>query len=458
MNVQSPRLKRRSLYDLTLGVRDSQRRSVIADATGPVDLWALRTHSGLADVSAMRGKTVAIAVADQLDAALTIIALDGIARRILLCTDNVLPFLPSVLQQSNADHIISDRDLQTGSRWAHYERDLPYTVSAYEDRSYETEWVLFTSGTTGQPKMALHTLSSLTGPLDDGLSADQAVWSTFYDIRRYGGLQILLRALLGGGSMVLSDPSDTPVDAFLRRVATQGVTHISGTPSHWRKALMCPAIRQIDPRYVRLSGEIADQAILNHLQRTFPKAEVAHAFASTEAGVAFDVRDGLAGFPASYIDNPAMKAEMRVVDGTLRIRSTRTASSYIGQRLRGDDDGFVDTGDLIERRGDRYYFQGRAEGVINVGGQKVFPEEIEAVLALHPGVLAAQVYARKSPVTGALVAADLVLRDGGYDFASVRTELASICAAHLAAWKIPVSFKQVEAIALTPSGKIARRG
>src|SRR6185312_14089106 len=111
------------------------------------------------------------------------------------------------------------------------------------DRGSPTEWLLFTSGTTGRPKIVLHTLASLTGPLDDGMAvASDAVWSTFYDVRRYGGLQILLRALLGGGSLVLSQAGQS-VAEFLARAQGCGVTHISGTPSHWRRALMSPAVR-----------------------------------------------------------------------------------------------------------------------------------------------------------------------------------------------------------------------
>ena len=76
---------------------------------------------------------------------------------------------------------------------------------------------------------------------------------------------------------------------------------------------------------------------------------------------------------------------MKVTDGSLRIRSPRLASRYIGtQQSLVDKDGFVDTGDIVERRGDRYYFVGRKDGVINVGGLKVHPEEVEAVINKHP--------------------------------------------------------------------------
>src|SRR6202012_1312262 len=119
--------------------------------------------------------------------------------------------------------------------------------------------------------------------------------------------------------------------------------HISGTPSHWRRALMSPAAQLITPQYVRLSGEIADQAILNHLRAAYPQARIAHAFASTEAGVAFVVNDEIAGFDQGVIENTP-GVEMKVEDHTLRIRSARTASCYLGIAapiLKGAD-GFVD--------------------------------------------------------------------------------------------------------------------
>ena len=124
---------------------------------------------------------------------------------------------------------------------------------------------------------------------DESPPSRGAAWSTFYDIRRYGGLQVFLRALLERRLLVLSD-ADESVERFLARVASAGVNRISGTPSHWRRALMSGAAAAIAPSYVRLSGEIADQAILDALHAAYPAARIEHAFASTEAGVAFERR------------------------------------------------------------------------------------------------------------------------------------------------------------------------
>src|SRR5439155_656956 len=124
-------------------------------------------------------------------------------------------------------------------------------------------------------------------------------------------------------------------------------------------------------------------------------------FASTAAGVAFDVGDGRAGFPASLIGPHGGGLELKVEDGSLRIRSTRTAARYLGDQAEAlvDADGFVDTADMLERRGDRYYFVGRRDGIINVGGQKVHPEEVEAIINGHPRVRMSLVRTRKAPIT-----------------------------------------------------------
>ena len=168
----------------------------------------------------------------------------------------------------------------------------------------------------------------------------------------------------------------------------------------------------MQPQYIRLSGEIADQAILNSLHSFYPNAEISHAFATTEAGVAFDVRDMQSGFPASHVTGTP-GVDLKVVDATLRIRSSRTAQRYLGDSPPAlkDAEGFVDTGDALELRDGRYHFQGRRDGVINVGGLKIHPEEVEAVLNGHPQVRLSLVKTKKNPITGALVVADVLLKD-----------------------------------------------
>jgi acyl-coenzyme A synthetase/AMP-(fatty) acid ligase len=407
-----------------------------------------------------------VATTGQLAAALALIELDGVARRLVLCpSDLPLAHLPFVIGTAAIDAIVSDRSTlgpdipAVGS----VVTCSPKIVPANDGRgvSHQTEWILLTSGTTGLPKLVVHTFASLTGAIQDGASANAPVWSTFYDIRRFGGLQIFLRALLAAKSLVLSS-AEEPTAEFLDRISVHGVTHISGTPSHWRRALMSPSASRITPQYVRLSGEIADQSILDHLGSFYPQARIAHAFASTEAGLAFEVNDGLAGFPVSFIGQRNADLEMKVETGSLRIRSTRTAARYIGSgnKILRDADGFVDTEDMLELRGDRYYFVGRRDGVINVGGLKVHPEEVEAVINGHPQVRMSLVRTRKNPITGALVVADVVLlkdpSSGGARNGELQQEILQLCRDLLPRHKVPSTINIVPALTVAATGKMVR--
>ena len=144
--------------------------------------------------------------------------------------------------------------------------------------------------------------------------------------------------------------------------------------------------------------------------------------------------DGLEGFPASFLD-PGRAVAMKVEDGSLRIRSARTASRYVGGAALADADGYVDTDDLVVRRGERCHFMGRRSGIINVGGLKVHPEEVEAVINRHGGVRMSRVKARQNPITGAIVVADVVAQApvaaeaAAGAQASLRGEILALCRA-----------------------------
>lgn len=458
------RSERSSLWDeLTRGCGLSSRSIRGADAS--VSLSDLTSGSSLGgQLEELRGRSVLLATKDQFATALALIELDGIARRMVLYPGD-LPreHIPAVVANAEIDAIVTDFD---SLEIAAPSTDIVITSSAKlaaidresGDRR-ETEWVLLTSGTTGLPKLTVHTLASLTGAITPTAKPQNAVvWSTFYDIRRYGGLQIFLRAMLDGGSLVLSSSRESTGD-FLTRAGADGVTHISGTPSHWRRALMSPLANKLAPQYVRLSGEIVDQGILDGLKAVYKNATIVHAFASTEAGVGFDVRDGLAGFPAEIAGRPSNGVEIKIKDGSLRIRSSRTAARYLGTDALAIEDGFVDTGDLVELRGERYYFVGRRDGVINVGGAKVHPEEIEAVLNRNPRVRMSLVKARKNPITGAIVAAEVVINSGSepaIENAVLRSELIEACNRALPAYKVPASIRFVDSLEVTASGKLAR--
>jgi acyl-CoA synthetase (AMP-forming)/AMP-acid ligase II len=425
----------------------------------------------------LHGRSVLVAMEDQLATALALIELDGVAARLVLCPPGLSAEHRScVIAGAGVDAIVSDRDaahvadcgvalcVTAGRTIAPIEaaalRDQRTVRDQRTIRDQRTEWIMLTSGTSGAPKMVQHSLASLTDAIKPGTRQAAPIWGTFYDIRRFGGLQILLRSILCGGSLVLSD-ADEPMGVYLERAGSLGVTHISGTPSQWRNALAYSSSRAIAPRYIRLSGEIADQAILDSLRARYPQAELVHAYASTEAGVGFEVDDGLEGFPTSLLGAGGREVDIKVADGSLRVRSARAASCYVGPDASAvaDADGFIDTGDLVEPSGDRCRFVGRRGGIINVGGLKVHPEEVEAVINRHPQVRASLVRSRRNLITGAIVVADVVLRtqSGASERADeVKREILAACRQALASYKVPAAIRLVAALEVAATGKSVR--
>ncbi|MBO0710545.1 MAG: long-chain fatty acid--CoA ligase [Acetobacteraceae bacterium] len=439
-------------------------RRFFLDDRERITLDAFARRSALSQREALRGASVLLRTQSQLTTSVGLLELDGLARRIVLCPPDLdTRYLPAVIADAEATAVVSDRPPDdtalTGLRPNMI--GAPSEACSRDEEALATEWIMFTSGTTGRPKMVVHSLRSLTAAITPAASPPETVWSTFYDIRRYGGLQILLRALVGGGSIVLSSAAE-PAGAFVERASAANVSHISGTPSHWRRATLSPSVAGFAPGYVRMSGEAADQAIIDKLHEVFPGAQVAHAFATTEAGVGFEVGDGSAGFPDTYI-GLRRGVEISVVDGTLRIRSPGNATGYLGAEAGSffDADGFVDTKDVVERRGDRYHFVGRRDGVINVGGLKVHPEEVEAVINRHPSVHLSLVRARRSPIVGAIVIAEVVLDKAIEERAgskALENEILNACRAVLPLHKVPAAIHFVPALALGPAGKLVRAG
>jgi acyl-coenzyme A synthetase/AMP-(fatty) acid ligase len=193
----------------------------------------------------LAGLSVVLAAIDPFAAAAAMIQLDGVVRRMVLYPPDLSrEHLSFVAETAVAEVIVTDLSLPV-----EVDARVVFVVpgdgraslaTESENSPLETEWILLTSGTTGRPKLVQHNLASLTADIDfhRALSVS-VVWSTFYDIRRYGGLHIFLDALCSGASMVISNGEEA-LREFLTRAEEYGVTNISGTPSHWRRALMSP--------------------------------------------------------------------------------------------------------------------------------------------------------------------------------------------------------------------------
>jgi acyl-coenzyme A synthetase/AMP-(fatty) acid ligase len=320
--------------------------------------------------------------------------------------------------------------------------------------------LIATSGTTGTPKLARHTLDRLTARIrGPAVRHGRGRWLLAYHPASFAGIQVLLTALISGDDLIAV--SDARASALAEAALTHRPTLASGTPSFWRLFLIAlgDRARELALEHITLGGEIADQATLDRLGCVFPRAAVTHIYASTEAGALFAVKDGRAGFPADWLKAPVDGAGLRIRDGLLEVESPRRMEGYVdaeeGSDAPGTGDGWLKTGDAVTRLGDRVLFLGRTDCVINVGGLKVSPEEVEAVLLEVEGVADAHVHGTKNAITGSLVTADVALETAQAPD-RVREALIGHARDRLDPHKVPRVIRFVEAIELTRSGKKAR--
>jgi acyl-CoA synthetase (AMP-forming)/AMP-acid ligase II len=319
---------------------------------------------------------------------------------------------------------------------------------------------ILTSGTSGIPKAANHTWETLVGPIHRDDQYAETRWFCPYPLSFYAGLQVFLQSFFNNATLVVP-PSLEPLE--ISRAMQEGAVHYAaGTPTFWRWLLAFAPRERLQAcalRQITLSGEMATQDVLDGLRQVFPTARVIHVYGLTETGRLFSVSDGKEGFPAKFLEeSPRPGIELRVVDGQLMTRSVNAMLAYDGHNaLREEGDGWFATGDLVEVRGDRVVFRGRNSDVINVGGRKVMPAEVEAVLRSVPGVGEVRVYARKSSLAGYLVAADLVLASGA-DPERTKAEAQRIAREKLAPHQVPRWVNVVAEIPRSEAFKTLRRG
>jgi len=346
-------------------------------------------------------------------------SVDGIAE--VICPINYLMSekdKDAILKQYNFTHLITDITGKTlnifktfGLKIIKYKKIEFKKIKFYESAGTKTAWLVPTSGTSALPKLVKHTLQTLAKNVKNKPNENKQsqVWGMLYDITRYAGYQVFFQSLLTGGKLIITN-ADEPLKKKIDRFIKNKVSCISATPTLWRKILMYPESKKLNLNKIILGGEPADQNILDALLKTYKFAKITHVYASTEAGVTFSVSDVKPGFPLSFIKNSKNNIKIKVKNKHLYIKSPGTALSYLRSNKLFDKNGWIKTGDIIKIQGKRFFVTGRESGILNVGGDKVLPEEIRRVLLECNIVQDAVVYGKKNPFIGYLINADIQLK------------------------------------------------
>jgi len=389
-----------------------------------------------------------------------VLELDGVANSVLLVPNDACElFLNRAEEKINLDFVLIDNSVNT-KHWKVKTLNLAdlFSLSDQEvSNKHQTNWLLATSGTTGTPKIVAHTIDSLTRTTATAKNSKNLSWGLLYDPSRFAGFQVVLQAILAANALIVPSP-DLDFEKKIEYLVEKGCNALSATPSLWRKILMTTSATELKLTQITLGGEIADQRILNSLAKKFPSATITHIFASTEAGVGFSVKDKNAGFPASWLKSGVRDVEMKISsEGTLCLKNTHKNQAYLGEKESiADSAGWIDTGDLVEVENDRVFFKGRINGAINIGGNKVIPEDVESVILNVSGVYQVLVRSKASSIAGALVEALVIPDPQLSDVSDLVKRIKSHCRQELPTFKVPAFVKLVEELPVGTAGKIIR--
>lgn len=429
----------------------------IADQIGEVRASSL--IDVLSSISPLdwHGKNVAIGKLNAAEFVCALVFLDGLANSIvLLPAEEDAQAREIRLAQASVDIVIEGNGLGFAKLLTNRNYAMGNSIGKVSDINrpapIQTKWLLPTSGTTGTPKLIAHTFSSLTRSMKVRRLGGDYIWGSLYSLRRFAGLQVFLQSWMCITPLILNE-EDQDLQRTLRRLIENRCNSLSATPSMWRKLTMHPLFDRLYLKQITLGGEIVDQTILNALAKKFPEARISHIYASTEAGVGFVVCDGHAGFPADYLKSPTSGLEMRIDEqGHLWFKNKVSKSA-----INSDEPEWIDSGDVVELKDNRVFFLGRANGSINVGGNKVMPEEIESVIKELTDVAFVQVRARKSGVMGNLVEAAITPALGKSMNLEFKKMVISHCRDRLEGFKVPAFIVAADNVELTSSGKLSRK-
>jgi acyl-CoA synthetase (AMP-forming)/AMP-acid ligase II len=351
----------------------------------------------------------------------------------------------SVVEMTRPSAIVTAEGIDVGGGGEVYRPDVAF--------------VMWTSGTTGRPKPIHHThtayvelLDRVLGPLRAGGTGSRAPSPNLIPVSMAlnAGLYNALFGLRAGASLVIMDRFD-PSD-FTELVARFGIRSTVLPPAAMAM-LTDSAVEDLAPlRYVR-----SITAPLSPLQAQRFGAKfsvfVLNGYGQAELG---EVIGWTAADAKSHPDKlgavgrPHPGVDIRIDDEDhLLVRPPNTA---LGIAERADDDGFIDTGDLARIDEDGFvWIEGRAGDLINRGGNKVFPEAVEEVLRLSPGVDEAAVVGRPDDRLGQVPVAYVVGSGVPED------DLVALCRHHLAAYKVPVAFEWIDALPRNEIGKVLRK-
>ena len=296
--------------------------------------------------------------------------------------------------------------------------------------------VLFSSGSTGKSKAAVHDLSLL---LDKFRTERQQLRTLiFLQLDHIGGINTLLYTIANGGMTVVSD--DRSPAAVCSAIAKHKVQLLPTSPTFLNLLLLSGEAKNHDMSSLTLityGTEPMPQSTLEKVAAAFPNAKLQQTYGLSELGI---LRSKSKESTSLWVRVGGEGYETKIIDGRLWIKSKSAMLGYLNAPSPFDEDGFFDTGDRVEQDGEWLRILGRETEIINVGGSKVYPAEVESVLLTMDNVEDVAVYGEDHPITGKVVAVTVRLHESE-PLRAFKTRMRIACKGRLEAYKIPAKVR-----------------
>ena len=314
--------------------------------------------------------------------------------------------------------------------------------------------ILFSSGSTGAPKAMIHDLDKL---IDNYKNKKQKHINmlVFLMFDHIGGINTMLNILSMGATMII--PQNRNADDICRLIQDYKITVLPSSPTFLNLILINRSYEKYDLSSLRMityGTETMPEGLLNRLKAVFSKVKFLQTFGTSETGIA-STSSKSSNSTFMKIDDENL--EYRVVDNELWLRSKTQILGYLNRSMESfTNDGWFKTGDVVEIDNDGFIkIIGRNKEIINVGGQKVLPSEVESVLLGMDEIEDCLVYGEQNAITGQSVSCDVVLKHG-IDDSGFKILVRKFCKDKLDNFKIPTRVNVVQKTEFTERFKKSR--
>ncbi len=320
-----------------------------------------------------------------------------------------------------------------------HERTVTHALTVKLQARGHAGLVIFSSGSSGAAKAVLHDFEALLEKFQKPRQKKCVLTFLLFD--HIGGIDTLMNTLASGGTVVTTPSRDPEVVCEL--IAKHRVHTLPTSPTFLNVLLLSEAYKRHDLsslQVIAYGTEPMPQTTLSRLTELFPQVKLVQTYGLSELGV---LRSKSKPDGSLWLSFSHEGFETQVRDGVLWVRTPAAMLGYLNAPDLFDPEGWLNTQDAVEVDGPYLRILGRVSDLINVGGQKVYPAEVEAVLLQLPNVADAAVYGEKSPLMGHFVAARVNLIEPE-TLDAFKKRLRAFCRERLAPYKVPVRIELTE--------------